>query len=96
MGGIFQIPCLSMLQNSNLDRKLGDMIGYLNLVTFIFVLLGTLFFFLTTYFTSENSFAVFGVILVICLLVSTYFLRKSPEFLNESKAMLHLNKRSSK
>ena len=93
MGGIFQIPCLSMLQNSNLDRKLGDMIGYLNLVTFIFVLLGTLFFFLTTYFTSENSFAVFGVILVICLLVSTYFLRKSPEFRNESKAML---KRSSK
>jgi acyl-[acyl-carrier-protein]-phospholipid O-acyltransferase/long-chain-fatty-acid--[acyl-carrier-protein] ligase len=90
MGGIFQIPCLSMLQNSNLDRKLGDMIGYLNLVTFIFVLLGTLFFFLTTYFTSENSFAVFGVILVICLLVSTYFLKKSPEFRNESKALLHI------
>ena len=92
MGGIFQIPCLSMLQNANLDRKLGDMIGYLNLVTFIFVLLGTLFFFLTTYFTSENSFAVFGAILVICLLVALYFLRKSPEFLNETKEMLHLKK----
>ncbi len=94
MGGIFQIPCLSMLQNANLDRKLGDMIGYLNLVTFIFVLLGTFFFFLTTYFTAENSFAVFGVILVICLLVTIYFLRKSPEFLNESKAMLHLSNRT--
>lgn len=84
MGGLFQIPCLSMLQNSNLGRKLGDMIGYLNLVTFVFVLLGTLFFSLTTYFTSENSFAVFAVILTICVLVTIYFLKKSPEYRNET------------
>lgn len=88
MGGIFQIPCLSMLQKSNLGRKLGDMIAYLNLVTFIFVLLGTFLFSLTTYFTSENSFVVFGVILAICLLVSTYFLTKSPVYRNETKAIL--------
>ena len=87
MGGLFQIPCLSMLQNSGLGRKLGDMIGYLNLVTFVFVLLGTLFFSLTTYFTSENSFAVFGVILIICLLVTFYFLKKSPGYWNETKKM---------
>ena len=85
MGGLFQIPCLSMLQNSNLGRKLGDMIGYLNLITFVFVLLGTLFFSLTTYFTAENSFAVFGVILTFCLLVTFYFLKKSPEYWNETK-----------
>ena len=90
MGGIFQIPCLSMLQNSNLGRKLGDMIAYLNLVTFVFVLLGTLLFSITTYLTSENSFAVFAVILVICLLVTIYFLRKSPEYLSETKKILHL------
>jgi len=87
MGGLFEIPCLSMLQNSNLGRKLGDMIGYLNLVTFIFVLSGTLLFSLTTYFTSENSFAVFGVILFICLFVTVYFLLKSPEYRNETIAM---------
>jgi len=90
MGGLFQIPCLSMLQNSNLGRKLGDMIGYLNLITFVFVLTGTLFFSLTTWLTSENSFDVFGVILAICLLVTLYFFRKSPEFRNETKKMLHL------
>jgi hypothetical protein len=84
MGGFFQIPCLSMLQDSNLGRKLGDMIGYLNLVTFIFVLLGTLFFSLTTFFTSENSFAVFGVVFTISLLVTFYFLKKSPEYRNET------------
>lgn len=87
MGGIFQIPCLSMLQNANLGRKLGDMIGYLNLVTFIFVLLGTLLFSVTTHFTFENSFAVFGVLLAICLFVSFYFLKKSPEFWKETKAL---------
>jgi len=90
MGGIFQIPCLSMLQNSNLGRKLGDMIAYLNLVTFVFVLLGTLLFSITTYLTSENSFAVFAVILAICVIVTIYFLRKSPEYLSETKKILRL------
>lgn len=88
MGGIFQIPCLSILQNSNLGRKLGDMIAYLNLVTFIFVLLGTLFFSLTTYFTSENCYAVFGVILAFCIFVIIFFLKSSPEFWKDSKSML--------
>jgi len=91
MGGIFQVPSLSLLQNANLGRKLGDMIAYLNLVTFIFVLLGTFLFSMTTYFTNENSFAVFGVILMVCILVTLYFLKKSPEFWNETKAMI-LNK----
>jgi acyl-[acyl-carrier-protein]-phospholipid O-acyltransferase/long-chain-fatty-acid--[acyl-carrier-protein] ligase len=86
-GGIFQIPCLSMLQNSNLGRKLGDMIAYLNLVTFIFILLGTLFFSITTYFTSENSFVVFGVLLSMCLFIAGFFLRVSPEYWKETKAM---------
>lgn len=88
MGGIFQIPCLSMLQNSNLGRKLGDMIGYLNLVTFILVLFGTFLFSTTTYFTNENSYAVFAVILGICVAVSIYFIVKSPDYLVATKRML--------
>lgn len=96
MGGIFQIPCLSMLQQSNLGRKLGDMIAYLNLVTFIFVLFGTFLFSVTTYFTSENSFAVFGVLFVICLLITIYFLKKSSEFWDETKALFHSKSSPSK
>jgi len=95
-GGIFQIPCLSMLQNSNLGRKLGDMIAYLNLVTFIFILVGTLFFSVTTYFTSENSFVVFGVLFFLCLFVTGYFFRKSPEYWNETKSLLHINSTTSR
>jgi len=79
---------LSILQNSGLGRKLGDMIGYLNLLTFIFVLLGTLFFSLTTQFTSENSYAVFGVILAFCIFVTLWFLISSPVYWKETKAML--------
>ncbi len=88
MGGLFQIPCLSILQNSGLGRKLGDMIGYLNLLTFIFVLLGTLFFSLTTQFTSENSYAVFGVILAFCVFVTFWFFVSSPVYWKETRAML--------
>lgn len=90
MGGIFQVPCLSMLQNSNIGRKLGDMIAYLNIVTFIFVLIGTLLFSITTYFSNENSFAVFGVLLGVCLLVTLYFYKVSSEFWLASKKLLNI------
>ena len=66
LGGIFQVPNLSIIQQARLGRKLGDMIAYLNLVT--------------TYMTTENSFAVFGVIAIVCVLVTIYFIRKSPVF----------------
>jgi acyl-[acyl-carrier-protein]-phospholipid O-acyltransferase/long-chain-fatty-acid--[acyl-carrier-protein] ligase len=85
MGGFFQIPCLSMLQQAQVGRKLGDMIAYLNLVTFVFVLLGTLLFSVTTHFTNENSFAVFGAILGICVLVLVSFVAHSAEFWLETK-----------
>jgi acyl-[acyl-carrier-protein]-phospholipid O-acyltransferase/long-chain-fatty-acid--[acyl-carrier-protein] ligase len=92
-GGFFQIPCLSMLQRAPIGRKLGDMIAYLNLVTFIFILLGTLFFSLTTQFTGENSFAVFGVILIICLSVAAFFAMKSPDFRSDAYNLISRKKR---
>jgi MFS family permease len=87
MGGIFQIPSLSIIQNSNLGRKLGDIIGYLNMLTFTLISVGAVIFSATTYFTSENSYAVFGVILAICLSISVYFFRISPVFWNDTKAL---------
>lgn len=82
-GGIFQVPNLSMLQNSNLGRKLGDMIAYLNLVTFVFILGGSVLFSATVAVFNDNSFVVFGFILILCLLVAVYFIRKDKMFLNE-------------
>jgi len=80
MGGFFEVPCMALVQHANLGRKLGDMIAYLNLVNFIFVLIGTGLFSLTTYLTHDNSLAVFAVILVVCSLTLVYFLLRHPEF----------------
>ena len=90
-GGFFQIPNLSMLQNANLGRKLGSIIGYLNLITFIFVLLGTAFFSIITYLTSENSYAVFGALFAISLSVSFVYFRKSSDYWKQTKALFKHN-----
>lgn len=80
LGGFFEVPSMALVQHANLGRKLGDMIAYLNLVNFIFVLIGTGLFSLTTYLTNDNSLAVFAVILIICSLTLIYFQLKHPEF----------------
>ncbi len=80
MGGFFEIPCMALVQHANLGRKLGDMIAYLNLVNFLFVLIGTGLFSLTTYLTHDSSLAVFAVILVLCSITLVYFLLRHPEF----------------
>jgi acyl-[acyl-carrier-protein]-phospholipid O-acyltransferase/long-chain-fatty-acid--[acyl-carrier-protein] ligase len=67
MGGLIVVPCLAQIQQAKIGRKLGDMIAYLNFITFLFVLTGALIFWLVTYFTNENSIAVFVAILVLCL-----------------------------
>ena len=80
MGGFFEIPCMALVQHANLGRKLGDMIAYLNLVNFIFVLIGTGLFSLTTYLTHDNSLAVFAVILIVSSLILVYYLIRHPQF----------------
>lgn len=75
-GGIFQVPCLSMVQSADIGRKLGSMMAYLNLLTFIFVLIGTMLFSLVTLLTQENSYMVFAVMLIITLLSLVVFVRK--------------------
>lgn len=87
-GGFFQVPNLTILQQSGVGRKLGDMVAYLNLVTFIFVLIGTFLFWLVTFISNENSHVVFGSILTVCLLVSAYFIFKSDVFYKETINML--------
>ena len=75
-GGMFQVPCLTIVQSANVGRKLGSMLAYLNLLTFIFVLIGTAIFSLITGFTNQNSYAVFAVMLIITLLSSIIFVKR--------------------
>ncbi len=78
-GGMFQVPCLAMVQGADIGRKLGTMMAYLNLLTFIFVLIGTVIFSVVTDFTAQNSYAVFVVMLIITLLSLILFVFKSKE-----------------
>ena len=84
MGGMFQVPCLATIQQADLGRKIGDVIAYLNMVTFLLILIGALLFSLTTMFTHESSFAVFGVMLAICVSVWLYFMFRYPNFRRET------------
>ncbi len=67
-GGMFQVPCLAIVQSADVGEKLGSMLAYLNLLTFIFVLFGTALFSLVTALSSENSIMVFFVMLIIIVL----------------------------
>ena len=78
-GGIFQVPCLAMVQSADIGRKLGSMLAYLNLLTFIFVLIGTAIFSIVTVFTNQSSYAVFVVMLIITLLSLVLFILKDRE-----------------
>jgi MFS family permease len=85
MGGFLETPCMALVQHANLGRKLGDMIAYLNFVNFVFILLGTLLFSLTTFLTHDNSLAVFADMLVLCALTLGYFLMHHPEMFTGKK-----------
>jgi len=65
-GGVFQVPCLALVQHANIGSKISDMIAYTNLITFIFVVCGTGLFSLITAFSNENAYLVFGALLLIC------------------------------
>ena len=66
-GGVFQVPCLALIQKANVGGKLSDMIAYTNLITFIFIVGGTIIFSVVTALSQENAYLVFGVLLIICI-----------------------------
>ncbi len=67
-GGFFQVPNLTVIQQAEVGRKLGQLLAYMNLIIFIFVLIASALFSITTLVTNDNSFVVFGLIAAICLL----------------------------
>ncbi|MCB9071709.1 MAG: MFS transporter [Prevotellaceae bacterium] len=75
-GGVFQVPCLALIQKSNVGGKLSDMIAYTNLITFIFIVGGTIIFSIITTLSHENAYHVFGVLLIICCLLFIFFVAK--------------------
>lgn len=81
-GGLFQVPNLTVIQQAEAGRRLGQLLAYMNLMIFIFVLLASLIFSGITWVFKENSVTVFFIIVLICVgalissLFVSYFRRK--------------------
>ena len=67
-GGFFQVPNLTTIQQADAGRKLGQLLAYMNLMIFVFVLIASVLFSVTTLITNDNSFVVFGLIASISVL----------------------------
>jgi len=78
-GGLFQVPWLTLIQQSDSGRRAGQLLAYMNISVFVFVLLGTFLFSVINIVTSDNSVGVFFVLLLLNLLVAGFLLvRKIP------------------
>lgn len=75
-GGIFEVPCLAIVQRAPIGRIVGDMMAYLNFANFVLVLIGTAIFYAVSAFSNENSIAIFTSVEVILFLSLIYFVFK--------------------
>lgn len=75
-GGIFEVPCLAIVQRAPIGRIVGDMMAYLNFANFVLVLIGTAIFYAVSAFSNESSIAIFTSIEVILFLSLIYFVFK--------------------
>ncbi len=71
--GFYKIPLNAFIQDKVKGRLLGDALGYLNIMVFIFILLSAAIFELLNQITSNNSFVVFGFIAASSLFVGIYY-----------------------
>jgi MFS family permease len=83
--GFFKIPLNSYVQDAVKGRKLGDILGYLNVMVFIFILLSAAVYALFNFFTAEevmfeghpkevvDTLMVFGFIGLVSLATGVYF-----------------------
>lgn len=86
--GFFKIPLNSYIQDAVQGRKLGDILGYLNVMVFIFILISAVVFALFNYFTADelliegeaknvvDTLIVFGFVGLVSLFTGIYFYLK--------------------
>ncbi|MDX9747341.1 MAG: MFS transporter [Paludibacter sp.] len=75
-GGFFQVPWLTHIQQSDSGRRAGQLLAYMNISIFVFVLLGTLLFSTINFLTSDNSKGVFFVLLLLNMVIAGFLIVK--------------------
>lgn len=73
--GFYQVPNLTVIQKADSGERHGQLLAYMNLVIFIFVLLASVLFSLITFIFPENSVAVFVAIVAICTIIFSNIVR---------------------
>jgi len=71
--GFYKVPLNAYIQDKVKGRILGDVLGYLNIMVFIFILLSAGLFEFFNRFTGNDSLVIFGFIAVCSLFVGFYF-----------------------
>ena len=71
--GFYKVPLNAFIQDKVKGRLLGDTLGYLNIMVFVFILMSAGLFEFMNQLTGNNSYAVFGFIAVASLFVGVYF-----------------------
>jgi len=84
--GFYKVPLNAFIQDKVKGRLLGDTLGYLNIMVFIFILMSAGIFELFNRFTGNNSIIIFAFIALSSLFVGVYFFFKvdgvKEDFLN--------------
>ena len=71
--GCLEVPCLSMIQQAETGCKNGDMLAYMNLISFVFILIGSGLFSIINKISKDNSLMVFVLVIVIAIITLLYF-----------------------
>jgi len=71
--GFYKVPLNAFIQDKVKGRLLGDTLGYLNIMVFVFILVSAGLFEFMNQLTGNNSYIVFGFIAVSSLFVGVYF-----------------------
>ncbi|MCK5846938.1 MAG: MFS transporter [Bacteroidales bacterium] len=71
--GFYKVPLNAFIQDKVKGRLLGDTLGYLNIMVFVFILMSAGLFEFFNQLTNNNSYVVFGFIAISSLFVGVYF-----------------------
>ena len=62
-----------MIQQAETGCKNGDMLAYMNLISFVFILIGSGLFSIINKISKDNSLMVFVLVIVIAIITLLYF-----------------------
>ncbi len=89
--GFYKVPLNAYIQDNVKGRLLGDTLGYLNIMVFIFILLASVIYELIMRLTERNTDVVFAFIAACSLFIGVYFFFRVPDVKEDFKQIIKGN-----